>query len=275
MGFNITPVVRNLLLINIILFFLTGLAPMGLDLKDLFGLRYVLAPKFEIFQFVTHMFMHADLGHLFSNMFGLFIFGPMLEQFWGSKRFFIFYMITGLGAGALYLGVNFFETYSMGLATQHLLDNTTPENLVQYLRDHEISMYLNYYLQQLNLNVPELVNQFANDPDNIEIKRLVRRTVERSYVQVMNSPMIGASGAVYGILMAFGLLFPNMRLMLLFPPIPVKAKYLVGFYGILALSGALHNTAGDNIAHYAHLGGMLFAWIIITVWRKRDTNYYG
>jgi membrane associated rhomboid family serine protease len=261
MGFNLTPVVKNLLLINIIMFALSELAPFGLDLRDMFGLRYIFAPKFEIFQFVTHMFIHADFGHLFSNMLGLFVFGPMLEQFWGPKRFLIFYMVTGLGAGALFLGINFFETYNMGQATLALMENTTPESLAQYSRNYiPIS--------------PAFINQFANDPNNIELIRDVRRGVERLYVQVMNAPMYGASGAVYGVLMAFGLLFPNLRLMLLFPPIPVKAKYLVAVYGIMALFGAIHNTPGDNVAHYAHLGGMLFAWIMVLLWRGDRNNIY-
>lgn len=260
MGSNLTPVVKNLLIINVVLFALSNLFNHEL-MVDLLGLRYIFAPKFEVYQFITHMFMHANIGHLFSNMFALFIFGPLLEQLWGPKRFLIFYMVTGLGASALFLGVNFFETYNMGQAVSELISRTTPDNLAVFNRDYQI--FKNSF-----------INEFANDPDNLEVIRMVRQVVETRYTQIMNSPMIGASGAVYGILMAFGLLFPNLKLMLLIPPMPVKAKYLVAVYGVMALFGAIHNREGDNVAHYAHLGGMLFAWIMIMVWRKQGNNEY-
>jgi membrane associated rhomboid family serine protease len=264
MGFNLTPVVRNLLLINVLIFVLQYF--MRLDLVNWLGMRYFLAATFAPYQLITHMFVHANFSHLLSNMLGLFVFGPMLEHFWGSKRFFIFYMICGVGAGLLYSGVNFYEIYTLGQAADTYISSPSPEALDAFFRDHA-RIYEGEYLS--------FINEFHNQPDNGSLIKDSKLLVRSIYDIQSNIPMVGASGAIFGILMAFGLLFPNTVLMLLFPPIPIKAKFMVAFYGIYAFFGAIQNQPGDNVAHYAHLGGMLIAFILIKfIWQNDRNRFY-
>lgn len=264
MGFNLTPVVRNLLLINIALFIVQAL--LKVDLIHLLGMRYFFASTFAPYQFVTHMFVHANFSHLLSNMLGLFVFGPMLEHFWGPKRFFIFYMITGVGAGILYSMINFAEIYQLGQAMESYLAAPGPDQLTAFFQENARSWYRAYI---------EFINAFAADPENASMVSESKRIVRDVYDTQSNIPMVGASGAIFGILMAFGLLFPNTQLFLLFPPIPIKAKYLVSFYGIYAFFGAIQDVPGDNVAHYAHLGGMLISLVLVKViWRNERNRFY-
>jgi membrane associated rhomboid family serine protease len=263
---NLTPVVKNILLINVVIFAIQSLA--GYNFIDIFGLRHIQAETFQPWQFVTHMFIHASLRHLFFNMIGLFFFGPLLEQFWGSKKFLIFYMVTGLGAGMLYSGVNAYEAYQMRQSTISYIENPTPDHLVRYFREYDQLRYTQ------DRRMTRFITEFSDNPENKTYIRESIKYVSAAYTTKLNIPMVGASGAVFGILMGFGLLFPNTKLMLLFFPFPIKAKYLVGFYGLTAIFGAIHSAPGDNIAHYAHLGGMLFAWIMILIWRNDRNNFY-
>jgi membrane associated rhomboid family serine protease len=262
--FNLTPVVKNLLIINVLLFFLP--IALGDDrlFIDLFGLRYVFAPTFSPYQFVTHMFIHANFRHLLYNMIGLIVFGPMLEQFWGSRRFLIFYMVCGIGAGFIYSATNFFEVKSYVDAGINFLENSTPEQLAIFWGEYDELSLKGY---------SRLLDAFERDPDNVVLLEKIRALVKSGLEARINTPMIGASGAIFGILMGFGLLFPNIELMLLFPPIPIKAKYIVTFYGITAVYGALHTVPGDNVAHFAHLGGMIIALIFVALWKRSMNNF--
>jgi len=235
----IPPVVKNLIIINVLMLVATYVLSMrGIDLTNLLGLHYFNSPEFRPYQLVTHMFMHGGFTHLLFNMFALWMFGRVLENIWGPKRFFIFYFVTGLGAAIFYSFVNFIEF-------QYIASKMTPESVQDIIAHGSeiLSQGQNYVGQAGKLN------------------------------SILNVPTVGASGAVFGILLGFGMLFPNTELMLLFPPIPIKAKYFVAGYGAIELFSGLTNSGG-NIAHFAHLGGMLFGFIMIKYWNSHTNNFY-
>lgn len=261
---RLTPIVKNLLLINVVIFLLSYL--IGLDrIIDYAGLYYFAAPKFFPFQFFTYMFLHGSFMHMLFNMLGLFFLGPLLEQFWGTTRFITFYLVCGIGAGFIYNGINFFTIKPMEQKMVEYQLNPTPENFFQYVSE--------YYTFR-NGKVKGLYEEFYDNPQSESLKRETTLITEEIYQLKLNIPMVGASGAIYGILMAFGLLFPNTQLMLLFPPIPIKAKYLVLILGGIALYSGFQNNPGDNVAHFAHLGGMIFAFIMIRIWQKDRTKFF-
>ena len=234
------PVVKNLIILNV-LFYLATIAgkKFGVDLSRVLALYYPLAEHFQPYQFITHMFMHGSLGHLFFNMFALWMFGRVLESVWGGKRFFIYYFVTGLGAAAFYTFVHWIE-FAI------LKGKMSPEQVQMVLENGQ------GILQNM---------QNYSDPAMGKLNVLI------------NVPVLGASGAVFGILLGFGMLFPNTQLMLLFPPIPIKAKYFVILYGILELVLAF-TQHGGSVAHFAHLGGMIFGYILIKTWNKDRTHFY-
>ncbi|MGV3539799.1 MAG: rhomboid family intramembrane serine protease [Rufibacter sp.] len=255
----ITPMVRNLLIINVLVFFATN----KLFDASMFTLHDIRSEHFRPHQFITHMFLHADGRHLFGNMLTLFFFGPMLEHFWGGKRFLIFYFVTGVGASLLYSVVHFVEVSQMQDLVAAYLQNPKPLDLKEIL---DTFRNINYD--------PSYLVQFQRDPDNPTLIAETQQLAQRLYQEMVNGQMLGASGAIFGVLMAFGLLFPNTELMLLFIPFPIKAKYLVLLFGAYELYGGLVRAPGDNVAHYAHLGGMLFAYIMIKLWQRKRNNFY-
>jgi membrane associated rhomboid family serine protease len=237
---TLPPVVKNLLIINVLMLFVTYVLQLrGVDLTSILGLHYFRSSEFRPYQLVTHMFMHGGLAHLFFNMFALWMFGRVLESVWGPKRFFIYYFVTGLGAAALHTFVNYIE--------------------FQYIASHMPMETVKMVLDQGT----EIFNQGKNFADT-DAARLNL---------ILNVPTVGASGAVFGLLLGFGMLFPNTQLMLLFPPIPIRAKYFVMGYGAIELFSGIANT-GSNIAHFAHLGGMLFGFIMIKYWNRNTTHFY-
>lgn len=238
---NLPPVVKNLIIINalMLLAYYTFGSVFNINLNRELGFYFFASNHFEPYQVVTHMFMHGGIAHLFFNMFALFMFGRVLEAVWGPKRFFIYYMVTGLGAMLIHALVNYIHFIS-------LKNNISPEQFQIVIdRGYQALMnnqnFRNEAMAQLNL--------------------------------ILNIPTVGASGAVFGVLLAFGMLFPNTQLMLLFPPIPIKAKYFVIFYGILELWLGV-TQPGSNIAHFAHLGGMLFGFILIKLWNSQRNKFY-
>jgi len=245
---GLPPVVKNIIMINVIMLLaayavqsIMGL-PLGnenLYLNTKLGLYFPKSDQFMPLQIITHIFMHGGLTHIFFNMYALFIFGPILENVWGPKRFFIFYMVCGLGAALTHETVIFFQ-YS------HFIHNLTPENIQLVLNEGTA------YFHQ---------GKVFTDPDMQGLQIL------------LNTNTVGASGAIFGVLLAFGVLFPNTQLILLIPPMPIKAKYLVLGYGALELILAV-TQPGSNIAHAAHLGGMLFGYILIRYWRKTTNTLY-
>ncbi len=237
---NTPPVVKNLVIINVLMLLATWvLQTRGIDLTSTLGLHYVGSPAFKPYQLVTHMFMHAGFTHLLFNMFALWMFGRVLENVWGPKRFFIFYFVTGLGAAALHTFVNYLEFQS--LASQISSDK------------------VNLVMQQ----GVEIWQQGQNYKDPIMSQLNA----------ILNIPTVGASGAVYGVLIGFGMLFPNTMLMLIFPPIPIKAKYAIA--GMILIEVYLgFATSGGNIAHFAHLGGALFGFLMVKYWNKNSKHFF-
>ena len=258
--FNLTPAAKNILIINGVIFLLTG----GYIIEE-FGLRYILSDNFKPYQFLTYMWIHAGFGHLFSNMFAVIVFAPILEKVWGSRKFFTFYLITGIGAGILYSGVNFYENYSLELEVRSYQSNPNPDSFRKFILDNSKEYYNQLY---------DFISGYTDNPsDKGYIKESIdiTNTILRSNNDV---PMVGASGAVFGILLAFAMLFPNMQLMLLIPPIPIKAKYLVLVYGLYEIWSEFNRMPGDNVAHLAHLGGMLIGYVILRYWKNKYGTYY-
>lgn len=258
----ITPTVRNLLILNVLFYFIDSSV---FRLKEQFALMPILSPDFHIFQLVTYMFLHGGIGHLFSNMFGLIMFGPLLERVWGHKRFIIFYFVTGIGAGLLFSGIGLFENLQVANAVELFTQNPTPDGLADFLSKHAEPLY------ESNL---QFLNEFEGNPTNSVYIQQSIKLVQGIYAWSISIPMVGASGAIFGILMAFGLLFPNTELFLLFVPFPIKAKYFVAFYGLYELYSGIQNAQSDNVAHFAHVGGMLFAYILLRYWGTQKTNFY-
>lgn len=246
---NMPPVVKNLLLLNVIMFIITQLGEMqGIPITYILGGYVFNSPYFEPYQMVTHFFMHGGFFHILFNMFALVVFGSALEQVWGPKRFFIFYMATALGAFFLHQLVGFIEVKSLEnelIAAGY--DLFSLQEKISELRAGSISTF----------NILPNTNGLVQD-----------------YISGISVPVVGASGAVYGVLVGFGYLFPNTKLMLLFPPIPIKAKWLVMIMVGIALYNSIQANPGDNVAHLAHLGGALVGFIIVYFWQKDKRKFY-
>ncbi|MBS3769607.1 MAG: rhomboid family intramembrane serine protease [Bacteroidales bacterium] len=233
------PVVKNLIIINALMLLGYYAFSGAINLNWTLGLFYWGSDQFEPYQIITHMFMHGNFAHLFFNMFALWMFGRVLENVWGPKRFFIYYFVTGLGAAFLHLMVNHIQIQS--------LMAQMPQEQINEVMARGFSALQN--------------NQNFTDPNMAKLNLSI------------NIPTVGASGAVFGILLAFGMLFPNTQLLLLFPPIPIKAKYFVMGYGVIELFLGI-SQPGSNVAHFAHVGGMLFGFILIKYWNSRKGSFY-
>lgn len=230
---NMPPITKNLLIINVLFFaarWAAALPAYGIDLDDVLGLHFILASHFYFYQIFTYMFMHASFAHLFFNMFAVWMFGRIMEQTMGSKRFLFYYLTCGLGAGLM----------------------------------QELVQYANYWLEGLNAY------------ENVSLNGAIVPMGE--YLNRWTT--VGASGAVYGILLSFGMTFPNERLFIFPLPVPIKAKYFVVGYAVLELMSAFARP-GDGVAHFAHLGGMLVGLLLLLYWRNggggnsnHHNNYY-
>ncbi len=254
---SIPPVVKNLIAINVILWLVTLLSPgilgrwsSSFDLTDILGMHYWSSEKFRLPQLITYMFMHGGFSHLFFNMFALYMFGGVIENFWGPKRFLIFYFVTGIGAALVQQVFWTIEYHKVITALNEAIAANSSSPLLPF------QPLLTKYFRISGLT------QF-NASQIIELKNLF-----------LNLPVtVGASGAVFGLLLAFGWLFPDVRLMLLFFPVPIKARIFVILYGVLELFLGVANFSGDSVAHFAHLGGMLFGIVLILFWKKKSELY--
>ncbi|ALD21532.1 rhomboid family intramembrane serine protease [Hymenobacter sp. DG25A] len=258
---NLTPMVRNLLFLN--LAFFLGQNFMG-PVLNMLALYPVMSPLFQPFQFISYMFLHAGLGHIFSNMFGLISFGPLLEQRWGAKRFLIFWLVCGIGAGVLYSGVRYYELTAMNEARLAFQEQPSGLGFSDFFRDFAPTAR----------GYEVVAAALQRNPTDAGLVSSANETLAAIYDSAMNGPMLGASGALFGILFAFAYLFPNTELMLLFFPFPIKAKYFVFLYGLYELYSGVHRTPGDNVAHFAHLGGMLIGFILLMIWQRSRTKMY-
>ena len=260
---RLTPVVKNLLIINIVFFIVQSLLTGFTETVSLWKFG---SQNFQPYQFVTYMFAHGGFGHILFNMLGLVFLGPLLEQFWGPKRFLIFYLVTGIGAGVLYNGIEFIKVGNIKSDVDTYIAAPDPEAFNELIVEH---------IESANPKIYEFIELYAQNPDSEQLQAQSVSFARQLYNEKFNyGSMLGASGAIYGILMAFGLLFPNTELMLLFPPIPIKAKYLVLILGGIAIYSGLNRSAGDVTAHFAHLGGMIFAFIMIQIWKNDRNRFY-
>ncbi len=219
-------VTKNLIIINI-LFFLGGIVATryGLDLSAYLGLHFFMADNFNPAQLISYMFMHGSFTHLFFNMFAVWMFGRILEQIWGPKRFLFYYIACGIGAGLV-------------------------QELVQYIQYAvELSAY-----------------------DKVDMGNGLILSMQQ-YLNEMKT--VGASGAVYAILLAFGMLFPNEKMFIIPFPFPIKAKFFVAGYAVIELMQGFANNPTDNVAHFAHLGGMIFGFVLIIYWKKKNRGNNG
>lgn len=261
---RITPAVKNLIIINVLMLLAAwALSNYGINLDDHLALYYYQSPNFHVYQYFTYMFMHGGFLHLFFNMYALFLFGTALEQVWGSKRFLIFYFVTGIGAALFYTLVNHIE-FLVTIKNLHAFSNTpSPELLVSFIKGQHIQPKPEWI---------DILNKWVASPNNLDLINYGKSIANEIVLDKINTPCVGASGAIFGVLLGFGMLFPNTVLMLLFPPIPIKAKYFVMIYGGIELYFAIAQP-GSSIAHTAHLGGMLFGYFMIKMW-NRDRKYF-
>lgn len=219
--YNMPPVTKNIIIINALFFLAMYVTPRyGIDLTQMMGLHFFLASDFKIYQLITYMFMHGNFAHILFNMFAVWMFGRIVESAWGSRRFLIYYLICGIGAGLF----------------------------------QEIAQYIDYAASGMS----------AYDSVNIGTAIIPMGT----YLNMLTT--VGASGAVYGILLAFGLSYPEERLFIIPIPIPIKAKYFVIGYAVIELVSGL-SSSNDGVAHFAHLGGMVIGFLLILYWTKQNS----
>jgi len=267
-GFDsIPPVVKNLIIINVILLLAKYALSVtaGIDLNEKLGLYYFGSSHFKPYQVVTHMFMHGGITHIFFNMFALYMFGRVLESVWGAKRFLTYYFVTGLGAALLHTLVIHFQISGIERSAVAMLNTLSPETFSAFITKHFPEFYSQIY--------DKMLGDWYSNPSNAAFMQQAEEYTRQLIEMRMNIPTVGASGAVFGVLLAFGMYFPNTQLMLLFPPIPIKAKYFVLGYGAIELWLGV-TQPGSNVAHFAHLGGMLFGFIFIKYWAHRRDRFY-
>ena len=238
---RLSEIVKHLIIINVI-FFIASIV-FGELMYDLFAMHYPGNSDFIVWQPITHMFMHGDITHILFNMFGLWMFGTPLEQMWGKQKFIFFYLSAGFGAVLVQTLVYHYDVMSV---TQILIDNG--------LTNTDVNTF--YKSGRLNTSIIQSVGE------------------ERLYsgIQSFKAVMVGASGALYGILVGFAMLFPNVQLMLLFPPIPIKAKYLVPLLILFDLFFGFTSYSVGPIAHFAHVGGAITGFLMMWYWKKNQFN---
>jgi len=268
-GFTLLPpVVKNLLIING-LFYLATLSfdnAFGIDLVSMLGLHYYQSDLFKPYQFVTYMFLHGNISHIVMNMFALWMFGYLLENVWGSKRFLTYYMITGIGAALVQTFVHWLDISSVQSAAAAYAENPGLDGFIAFVRHH----YPVYYESEGTLRT--FIEQWSLTRNNPAYAAQSLEYVEQLIRLQIDVPTVGASGAVYGILLAFGMMFPNMLVYIYFL-FPIKAKWIVILYGALELFSGISSNPSDNVAHFAHLGGMLFGFFLILYWKKKTGLY--
>jgi membrane associated rhomboid family serine protease len=275
--FNILPlVVKNLLILNG-LFYLATLAfqnALNIDLSDMLGLHYPLSPKFKPYQLVTYLFMHGSFMHLFFNMFALWMFGNVLENYWGPKRFLTYYVVTGIGAAVIHYSIFYFQNQSTISFVAQYLANPDLKAFQDFIRLDNFQALSQDMIDHYNNTIPTLYREALINSDISKATAISVDFMQQYRIDYLNAPVIvGASGSVFGILLAFGMLFPNTLLYIYFA-IPIKAKWFVILYGAAELYSGISNQTGDNVAHFAHLGGMLFGFILIKLWQRNRNSFY-
>lgn len=275
-GFNVLPpVVKNLLIINGIFYLATVVfgMKMNIDLSSILGLHYFFSEDFRPYQLVTYMFMHGSFAHIFFNMFALWMFGNTLENVWGAKKFLIYFIVCGLGAALLHYTVHYFEIQPVLHALNDYIANPAADKFKE--------MFVSGTLDFSSIETKQTFQAILNDYQSLLMSGDTERAMQTSVdfvleykKEFLNAPVVvGTSGSVFGLLLAFGMLFPNSMIYMYFF-FPIKAKWFVVLYGAIELFGAINPSQNDNIAHYAHLGGMLFGFFLIKYWSRGRRNSY-
>ena len=265
--FNLTPTVRNLLLFNVAVFLAQQNIRLDPSITQLGSLYPLGSAFFHFWQFFTYMFLHGSWGHIFSNMFGLMVFGPLLEQRWGGQRFLAFWLMCGVGAGVLYQGLPLYQSHQTEVAYTDFKANPAAYEYDQFMKASGFQEPADEQAAQA----------LARNPTDQGLRQELLARVEAVHEAIHTLPiggMLGASGALFGVMFAFAYLFPNTELYLLFIPFPIKAKYLVFFYALYELYSGLHQAPGDTVAHLAHIGGLLIGFIIVKIWEDGRTRFY-
>jgi membrane associated rhomboid family serine protease len=275
-SFQVLPVIiKNLLIINGLVFLaqftFDGMSPYGGVaigyVSNHFALHHILSPLFEPWQLITHIFMHGSFMHLLGNMFVLWMFGSVLENLWGPKRFLVFYIICGLGAALLHLGFLYYENFQL---ISDFESYKSAPSLDKYLVfTQEYTMSSNYDSQYAY----RIARAWASEPNNMQLSEQAMLEMTGFINYALSMPTLGASGAVFGCLAAFAYLFPNTYIYLYFF-VPIKAKWFVLFYLVFELVMAVNNSAGDNIARWAHLGGALVGFLLVYFWNKTNRQKF-
>ncbi len=263
------PIIKNLLIINVLVFIAqnTVAKQFSLPMDNLFALHTWKSTLFQPWQLITHMFLHGSIGHIFGNMFALWMFGAVLENLWGPKRFITFYIICGLGAALLHLLFLNYEVSQLtnqyaDLVAMHLGNKSgATEAMMNYAKQHHIPLN------------PEFVTYIIDNPNDHEAAGRLLEGLADSYKETLNTPTIGASGAIFGVLAAFVYLFPNTYLYLYFF-FPIKAKWAGLAYFGYELFFAVKNSAGDNVARWAHVGGAIVGLLIVMTWNKTNKKTF-
>lgn len=262
-GFNILPKgIKNILIINILLFFATYVFAKAniCNLNQWLGLHYFKAPDFHVWQFITYMFMHANFGHIFFNMFALWMFGAVVENEWGTRKFLVYYLITGIGAALTHYLITAIEVAPAMSLFNQFLDAPSLETYRYLVENNQIT--------QLQGALQNNYNILINHPESLN--DLVAATISLQDSYLNSFVLIGASGAIYGVLLAFGWMYPNNMIYIYFL-FPIKAKWFVLIFGLIELAYGVLGTS-DGVAHFAHLGGMIFGVLLLWLWHRDDLH---
>jgi membrane associated rhomboid family serine protease len=262
--FEILPIViKNLLIINVLFFLAENTVGARFNMMELLALHHVKSPLFQPWQLVTYLFLHADFWHLFGNMFGLWMFGSILENLWGPKRFLTFYFLCGIGAALIHLTFLWFDYNGLLNEFMTLKMHPTQSNIVAF--------YEHYGLSE-DPSASNFIRNYLSNPSTTNLQDVVNYISEITY-RAISQPTLGASGAVFGVLAAFVYLFPNTYIYLYFF-VPVKAKWMGLFYFGYELFQAVQNSAGDNVARWAHVGGGLVGFLLVLTWNKKNRRKF-
>lgn len=252
---NLTPVVKKIIFINVIVFLLCIISPWRII--DLFALNSIFSNNFYYHQLFTHLFIHLKFWHLFSNLITLYTFGPIVEMRMGWKRFLFFYIFIGVSASLFYILCHYLEFKYKNQIFLDYFNNPTPEVFVEYVKNFPIFYENNY----------GFIYDYLQNPNNVNFIEKSKSMMEYLCNTKIFLPCVGASGSIFGILTAFAMFYPNAQLSPLFLPISIPSKYIVLFYGLYELYSGFSSL--DNIAHFAHIGGILVAYIFIKIGNRR------
>lgn len=282
-GLGITEMCKNLIIINVVVFLLVSSGIISETFSNKLSLHLWGASDFMPFQLITSMFMHGSLTHLALNMLSLWMFGSILEHFWGAKRFLTYYFVTGIGGGLLFMLTSFAEIYPFNSKLDSFIENPNKQALTEIINHKRFENFVPFscyfgpdnsicrQYEKFESNVNTVLQGGENEKAAANETAMYLSEAKPYWLNIIRA--VGASGAIFGLLLAFGMMFPNEKVyMYMF--VPIKAKYFVVVYGLVELYMGMVNHISDNVAHFAHLGGMLFGWILIKRWQSKGKLWW-